>query len=249
MRDQHDIRRRRFCLDNDLEVASRYVILRRETDSSRLPRQLIASRVRRRLDALQRHGGRDRHVDIELPQRMLFEQVALQRVAVAISLAAQRQHLRVSDLHPLFGMRFDRKDTSLEEIAASPFQQTGIASLAQNRLIDFASTLLLKDVRFDQFVTDPHPEPADRSIRRQWKEERSFRASRTMINERFFDHRPRDLVSDIDRHSVISDRQRNVASVDVRDQRTERLLRHRTLEAEQPSRCVIEFRQLPDFPL
>ena len=105
---------------------------------------------------------------------MLLEHLALQGVAVAIAVALERQHLRVGDLDALLGVRGDRKDAGLEDVAARPFQQARVALLAQDRLVDFAGPLLLDDVGLDQLVADPHAEAGDRGVLRQREIEDAF---------------------------------------------------------------------------
>ena len=58
------------------------------------------------------------------------------------------------------------------------------------------------------------------------------------IDKRLFNRRAGDLVADFDLNFVVADRQRHVATVDLRDQRTDRLVGRSALEAEQPDRLV-----------
>ncbi len=185
--------------------------------------QGVARGVRRRADRLQRLLRIDLHVDLKLPQGMLLEQVALQGVLIAVAVAAQRQHLRVGDRDPLFGIGGDGEDAGLEDVAARPFQQARIAPLAEDRLVDLPRPLLLHHVGLDQFVADPHAEAGDRGVLRQGEEERALQLRVGVVDERFFDRGPGDLVADIDRDLVIADRQRHVAAVDLRQQRADRV--------------------------
>ena len=123
---------------------------------------------------LQRQRRVDRHVDRQLAQRVLLQQLALQGVAVAVAVALERQHLRVGDLDPLLGVRRDREDAGLEDVAAGPFEQARVALLAQDRLVDLAGPLLLDDVGLDQLVADPHAEAGDRRVLRQREVEHAF---------------------------------------------------------------------------
>ena len=115
---------------------------------------------------------------VKLAQRMLLEQLALQCVAVAVAVALERQHLRVADLDPLFAVGGDRKDAGLEDVAARPFEQAGVAPFAQDGLVDFAGALLLDDVGLDELVADPHAEAGDRGVLRQREVEDAFEDAR-----------------------------------------------------------------------
>ena len=133
-------------------------------------------------------------------------------------------------------MRFDREHAGLEDVAARPFQQAGIALLAQDRLVDLAGPLLLDDVGLDQLVADPHAEAADRGVLRQREMEHAFQPAVGVVDERFLDRRAGDLVADVDGDLVIADRQRHVAAVgQLGDQRAERFVARRPFKAGQPA--------------
>ena len=132
------------------EIAIGSVLLRREIDLRGMRRLLCPHRVRRAGHALQRQCRIHLHRERQFAQRLGAQQLAPQAVAVAIAIRPQRQHLRVNDLDPLLRMGLDRKHAGFEQIAAGPFQQAGIALLAQNRLVNFAGPLFLDDVGLDQ---------------------------------------------------------------------------------------------------
>ena len=79
---------------------------------------------------------------------------------------------------------------------------------------------------------------------RQWEIENAFEPAVRIVDERLFDFGPRDLVADIDRHLVITDRQRNVASFDLGNQRADRLVDHLALKALEPEGLFRERDQL-----
>jgi len=148
-------------VDRQLEVALGGVLLRVELGRRRVRRVTDAHLVRRRREALQRHGGADAHVDPELTQRAAPQQLAAQRVAVPERRPLERQHLRVADADAFLGVREDREDARLEQVAAAPLQQARVLAAAQDVLVDRACALLLDDVGLDQLAADPHAEPAD----------------------------------------------------------------------------------------
>ena len=86
MRDQHHVGLLAVQLDDDLEIARRRVLLGGELDVGRVRRLLRPARgASGEVDVLQRHGRVELHVDRQLAQRVLLEQLALQGVAVAIA--------------------------------------------------------------------------------------------------------------------------------------------------------------------
>ena len=189
----------------------------------------------RALHRLQWQRRVDRHSQIQFAQRLGSQQIASQPVAVSVAVASQRKDLRVDDLHPLLGVRLDREDACLEQVPRSPFEQPRIASLAQDGLVNFTGTLLLDDVRIDEIVADPHAEPADRRILRQREMEGPFQPRPRVIDERFLDGRPRDLIANLDRDLVIAHRQRFVATIgQLHDQRTKRLVVGSPFKPGQP---------------
>ena len=194
--------------------------------------------VRRRSDRTQRRHRTDLHVDGQLPQRRLLEHLALQGVAVAVTIPAPRQDLGVGDLDPLLGVGLDREHPGLEDVAARPFQQPRVATLAEDRFVDLPGTLLLDDVGLDQFVADPHPEPGDRGVLGQGEIEHALQPALGVVDERLLDHGPGDLVANIDGDLVIADRQRHVAALDLGDQRADRLVGGLSLETLQPERVL-----------
>ena len=61
-----------------------------------------------------------------------------------------------------------------------------------------------------------------------------------MVDERFLDHRAGDLVADIDRDLVITDRERHVAAIDLGDQRTDRFVGRRAFKTLKPERIFFQ---------
>ena len=244
MREHDDIRRPRAEFDDRFEIPRRRVLLCREFD---MPRMLGLGEpriVRRRGHALDFHGGVNLHVDLQIAQRVLLQEFALERIAVAVLVPLQRQHLRVRNHDALLGARRDRVDAGFEDVATGPFEQTRVALLAQDRLVNFAGPLLLDDVRFDEFVADPHTETRDRRVRREREMEHPFEHTVRAVDERFLDDGPRDLIADVDRDVVIAHRQWHVPAVDRRDQRPERLGRRGTFEPLQPEGIFLDADEL-----
>ena len=244
VRDHDDVGLAPLGLDDDLEIARRRVFLGRELDVSRVERPLVACRMRRRGHALERDDGVHLHVDAQLAQRVLLEQLALQGVAVAIPAPLERQHLRIGDLDALLRVGGDREDARLEDVAARPFEQPGVAPLAQDRLIDLTGPLLLDDVGLDQVVADPHAEAGDRRVLRQREIEDAFELGVGVVDERFLDDGAGDLIANIDGYLVIADGKRHITAIDECDERSERLVRRRSLEAEEPTRVLVHPREL-----
>ena len=91
----------------------------------------------------------------------------------------------------------------------------------------------------------PKPEIEASSRKRKIKDPFEHRVR--VIHERFFDHRPGDLVADIDRHRVVADCQRDRPSVDLGDQRADRFAWHGPFETLEPRRFVTEHRQFVVF--
>ena len=110
-----------LSLDHGLEILRGRVFLGAEFDVGRVRGQGVARGVRGRTDRLELLLRSDLHVDLELPQGMLLKQVALQRVLVAVAVAAERQHLRVGDCNPLFGIAGDGEDAGLD-VRVLPFR-------------------------------------------------------------------------------------------------------------------------------
>ena len=174
MRDHHDRRGGRIERDVQLEVLVWRVFLRREFRLRRVRRMLDPRRMGPAGNAgdWQRRGHSN--IDREFAQRVLPQHLALQRIAVTVTAVFQRQHLGIGNLHPFFRMGEDGEHPGLEDVAAGPFQQAGIAPLAQNRLVDFACPLLFDHIGLNQFAVDPHPEARDRGILRQGEVEHSL---------------------------------------------------------------------------
>ena len=141
-------------------------------------------------------------------------------------------------------MREDRKDTSFEDIAASPFEQTWIAPLAENRLVDFTRPLLLDNIRFNQFAVNPHPESADRRVLWQRKMKHTFQSSPRVVHERLFDCGSRNLVANLDLDLVETHGEWRVATVDIANQRTDRFVVRRAFETGQPDGLLADLCQL-----
>ena len=226
--------------DDRLEIAGRRVLLRGEFDVARVLGLSQSRVVRRRCDALEARGGVDLHVDLQIAERVLFQQLALEGVAVAVAVALQRQHLRVGDFDALLRTGRDRVDARFEDVAAGPFEQAGVALLAQDRLVDFAGALLLHDIRFDEVIADPHAETGDGRVLRQREMEHAFEHAVGAVDERFFDHGARDLIADVHGDVVITDRQWHVATVHGGDERAERFGGRCAFEALQPLRFLVD---------
>jgi hypothetical protein len=134
-------------------------------------------------------------------------------------------------------------DPRLENVAARPFQETRIALLAENRLVDLAGPLLFDDVGFHELVSDPHPKAADRGISRQREVEDAFEPLAGVVDERLLDRRAGDLVADFDRNLVIADGERDFAAVDIGHQRAERFADGVPLVAGEPGRRPVACHQ------
>ena len=141
-------------------------------------------------------------------------------------------------------MRFDRKDSCFEQIAARPFQQPRITFCAEDLFVDFACALLFDHVGFDQFTRDPHSKSGDRRILRQGEIENALQPSIGPVHKRLFDHRARDLVADADRYLVVAHGQWHVAAVDVGHERTDRIVGRGVFESFEPQRRLCHFCQL-----
>src|ERR1700722_18217344 len=170
---------------------------------------------------------------------MLLEHFTLEAIAVAIAIAYKRQDRLIADLDPLLTLGEDREDAGFENIAARPFEQTGIALFAQDRLVNFARPLLLDDIGLNELVSDPHSETGDRCILRQWEVKDALENGIGSVDERLFDDGARDLIADIDRDMVIADRERHVAAIDGGHERAKRLVGRAPLEALQPDRLLL----------
>ena len=129
MRHDHDIRLLAVDLADHLEIAVGRVFLGREFDRRRMRGLLRPRGMRRTTHALQRNRRIDRDLQRQLSKRVHPQKVAPQTIGVAVFVRPQRQDLRVDDFHSLFRIGFDRKHAGFEQIAAGPFQQTGIALL------------------------------------------------------------------------------------------------------------------------
>ena len=181
----------------------------------------------------------DAHVHRQLTQWVQFQHLTLQPVAVAILVAEHGQHLGVRDLDAFLGEWLDGKHSGFEQIAAGPFQQPRIASLAEDRLVDLAGSLFLHHVGFDQFVADPHAEAGNRCILWQGEIEDTFKAALGPIHKRFLDHSASNLIADIDRHLVVPDGQRHISPVNIGHQRTDRVVSRCAVEPLQPQRRLL----------
>ena len=74
--------------------------------------------------------------------------------------------------------------------------------------------------------------------------ENAFQSARGVIDERFFDCRPRNLIADFDAHLVIADGQRFVSSIgQSHDQGTERFIVRGSLKTSQPLWCLCDIGQ------
>ena len=52
------------------------------------------------------------------------------------------------------------------KVDLSRIERAADATFSQDGFINFPGTLFLDDVRFNQFIADPHSKPADRSVLR-----------------------------------------------------------------------------------
>ena len=251
MRNDDDIVLPPIDFAHDFKVARRDIFLSRERQLRRV--HVSAGRrrfavlphvMRHALNALERQCRVHRHINRKLAHGELPEQIALQAVAVAIPIPAQRQHLCVDDFDAFLGERFDRKHAGFEDVSGSPLQQSRIAPFAQDSLVDLPSPLLLDDIGLDEFIADPHTEPGDRRIARQRKMEDAFEPPLRAIDERFFDGGACDLIANLDADFVIADGQRFIAAIDIGDERPNLLPDGRPLEPRQPSRRSLEFNEL-----
>ncbi len=159
-------------------------------------------------------------MNIERLQRMRSQHLALKCVTVPVLLAVQRQHLCIADPNAFGSVRGNGKHPRFEDVAAGPFEQTGIAFLPEDRLEDFARPLLLDYVGLDVLVTDPHAKPRDRGIGRQREMEDSLQLSRRVIHKRLLDHGARNLIANVHGDPMVADRQRRIATVDPGHQRS-----------------------------
>ena len=176
-------------------------------------------------------GRVNRHVEAQFAERVLLQQFAAQPIAVTILTSPKRQDLRVRDFDPLLLTGLDGEDAGLEDVSAGPFQQARVAALAENLLVNLPCPLLLDDVGGDLLAADPHGEARDRGVLGQGEVEDALGAGFRVIDERFLDHGPGDLVADVDLDPMVPDGQRHVATVDLGQERAERLVRRGSLEA------------------
>ena len=127
------------------------------------------------------------------------------------------EDLRVSDLDAFLAAGWDRVDASFEETAAGPLQQAWVTLFVEDDFVDLPGALFFYDVCFHQLVADPHAEARDRGI--WWKREIESALEHVsgVVDERLLDYCACDLVSDIDAHMMVADRQRRVTAVDSCD--------------------------------
>ena len=76
--------------------------------------------MRGTIDFRQRHCRIDFHVNRQLTQWMLAQQLTLQAVMIDVAIAASGQDLCVSNFDPLFRPSQNRKDTSLKNVSTRP---------------------------------------------------------------------------------------------------------------------------------
>ena len=217
--------------DLDLEIAAWGVLRGAELGLRGVGSGVNARAVGRAFEFFYRQGRVQADVDGQLAQRVEAQHLALQRVAVTVAAVAVGQDLRVGDLDAFFGVAEDREHPRFEEVAAGPFQQAGVAFLAQDGLVDLTRALLLDHVGLDQFAVDPHAEAGDRRVLRQREVEHALEARAGVVDEGLLDGGARDLVTDVDGDLVETDGQRRVAAIDLGDQLPHRLANHGTLEA------------------
>ena len=150
----------------------------------------------------------DRHRHSQLSERMLPQQLALQRVAVSELVSPQREHLGVSDLDPFLAVGRYWVDAGLENVPAHPFQQPRISLLVPEHFEYLPSPLLLDHVGLDQLVAYPHSKPGYRRILRKREIKDPFQRLGVAgsIDKRLLDHSSGDLVADVDGHLVVPDR-------------------------------------------
>ena len=91
--------------------------------------------------------------------------------------------------------------------------------------------MLLDDVGGDLLAAYPHGESRDRGVLGQGEVEDALGADFRVIDERFLDHRPGDLVADVDLDPMVADGKRHVATVNLGQERAEGLVRRGSLEA------------------
>ena len=177
----------------------------------------------------------DLDVDAQLAQRMLLEQLALQGVAVAVSAALERQHLRVGDADAFLGVGEDRIDAGLEDVAAGPFEQARdrafpAGSSRKSRGLRCFSTTSASTILSPIHMAKPEIEaPAGSG---KWKTPSSTpsvwltNVSSIMVRAIWSRMSTDNL--------VFADRQRHVPAIDAGDQRADRLVAGGPLERLQP---------------
>ena len=137
------------------------------------------------------------------------------------------------------------EDPRLEDIAARPFQQTGVAPFAQDGLVDLPRTLFLHHVGFHQLTVNPHAKARDRSILRQGKVEDALQCALRVVDKGLLDDGAGNLIADVDGDLVVAQRQRQIAAFNRGDQGPHGFGRHGPLEGLQPVGFALKLLSLP----
>ena len=114
-----------------------------------------------------------------------------QEIGEAVVVAAE---LRVAERDGSFGAGRNREDAGFEHAGADPFQQGGVAVLADDLFVAAAGIILREQLGLVFFAVDQQRELVDRSVIRKRKYERGFHRLAAGVLERLRDLDLGDLI-------------------------------------------------------
>ena len=154
--------------------------------------------MRRAINVLDFRVTLNRHLEIELLDRVRRVPGSAQRkqkVGQSLVLAAQ---LRVTERHRALGSRRHGEDAGLEHAGADPLQQRRIAILANDFFVEPPRLAGSQEFGRMLLAVDQQRQLVDRSVVRQWKDEADLHRHATGVDERLRDLRARHLIGQLD---------------------------------------------------